>query len=171
MPFTVHLAETKASSEAWYRDRETLAYIAFRYLPVLLVLNLAWEWAHVRLYTIWNDADIVYLAFSVAHCTLGDVLVAASALALALLLGRERGVRTWKQRRIAVLAALFGTAYTMFSEWMNVTIFGSWTYTEQMPTLALGDFKIGLTPVAQWIILPPLGLYLANRAGRRTGTR
>jgi hypothetical protein len=50
------------------------------------------ETAHVRLYTLWNETEPAYIAFSVVHCTLGDVLIGGCALLLGLILGREASV-------------------------------------------------------------------------------
>jgi len=47
------------------------------------VLNLLWEIAHVRLYTIWMEADGLRIAWSLLHCTLGDVLIALATFTLA----------------------------------------------------------------------------------------
>jgi hypothetical protein len=58
---------------------------------------------------------------------------------------------------------LLGVAYTVFSEWMNITILRSWTYSEWMPTLTFGGLQVGLSPFLQWLFLPPLSLYLARR--------
>jgi hypothetical protein len=148
----------------WYRDRATLRWIAARYLPWMLALNLAWEAAHVRLYTLWQEADAAYIAFSIAHCTLGDVLIGAAALALALVLGRAGPLPQWRWSRIAALTAIVGAGYTLFSEWMNITLLRSWTYSKAMPTLDIAGFEIGLTPLAQWLVLPPLALYLGRAA-------
>jgi hypothetical protein len=32
-----------------------------------------------------------------------------------------------------------------------------------MPTIELGRFELGVTPLAQWLLVPPLALYLARR--------
>jgi hypothetical protein len=56
-----------------------------------------------------------------------------------------------------------GTAYTIFSEWMNLTILRSWTYNESMPRVGLAGIEVGVTPLAQWLVVPPLALYLARR--------
>ena len=149
------------SAGLWFRDRQARRLIVLGYLPWLGALSLAWEMAHVRLYTLWDEAQPAYIAFSVLHCTLGDVLIGAAALCLALIAGREGPPGQWRWRRIAVLAALAGAVYTAFSEWMNVALFRSWTYAESMPTLPLGRFEFGLTPLAQWLVVPPLALYLA----------
>ncbi len=147
----------------WFRDRNAWRLIAFGCLPWLAGLNLAWEAAHVRLYTLWTEEPSSYIAFSVLHCTLGDVLIGAAALFVALIAGREGAPARWRWPRIGVLTALIGTAYTVFSEWMNITLFRSWTYAESMPRLDLGGFELGLTPLAQWLVVPPLALYLSRR--------
>lgn len=155
----------------WYRDRAALVCIALGYLPWLAALNLVWETAHVPLYTLWNDAEPAYIAFSVLHCTLGDVLIGGISLLLALILGRERALERWRWRRIAALTALFGAAYTGFSEWMNVKILRSWAYAESMPIIELWNFEIGLSPLAQWLVVPPLALYLARSRPMRRARR
>jgi hypothetical protein len=149
----------------WFRDRATRRFIALRYLPLLAALNLAWEAAHVRLYTLWQEAPLAYIAFSVVHCTLGDVLIGAIALLVALITGREAALARWRWRRIAAVATFAGVAYTAFSEWMNLTVLRSWTYAESMPTVAVGATDIGISPLLQWLVLPPVSLYVARRLG------
>ena len=147
---------------AWYGDRNVRSLIAFRFLPWFAALSLAWEIGHVPLYTLWKEAEPAYIAFSVVHCTVGDVLIGGAALLLALVVRRERALAHWAWGRIAALTVLFGVAYTVLSEWMNIRILRSWAYAEAMPRLSLGEFELGLTPLAQWLIVPPLALYLAR---------
>src|SRR5450759_2646649 len=47
------------------------------------VLNLTWEIAQVRLYTIWAAADGMSVAWSLVHCSVGDVMIALALFALA----------------------------------------------------------------------------------------
>ena len=42
------------------------------------------------------------------------------------------------------------TVYTVYSEWRNTTVTMSWAYASAMPRL----FGIGLSPVAQWMVVP-----------------
>jgi len=152
------------SAAAWYRDRDTRWLIAFGYLPWLGGLNLAWEIAQLPLYTLWSEASAGTIAFSVAHCTAGDIAIGAAALIMVLVLGRERAVAQWCWRRIAVWTALAGAAYTVFSEWNNTAILGSWAYSGLMPTLEVAGIDIGLSPLLQWLVLPPLALVLGGKS-------
>lgn len=160
------------SAAAWHQERAARSLIAFGYLPWLGGLNLVWETAQLPLYTMWREAPIRTIAFSVAHCTAGDIAIGAAALILVLVLGREGAVAQWRWRRIAAWTALAGAAYTVFSEWNNTAILGSWAYSELMPVLNLAGIDIGLSPLLQWLALPPLALYLAgkSRQPRSAGT-
>lgn len=139
-----------------------------RYLPWLALFNLVWETVQMPLYTLWSEAAPSYIAFAIAHCTAGDVLIGAAALALALIALREGPLARWRWRRISVLTVFFGVGYTLFSEWMNVTVLGSWAYAESMPTVGVAGFEVGLSPLAQWLLVPPLAIYAAARTKRAT---
>ena len=147
----------------WWHDPATRRFILLGYLPWLGGLNLVWEIAHLPLYTIWYEASASYAAFAVAHCTIGDVLIGASSLALVLIIGRLRPLATWPWRRVAGFTVLLGTGFTAFSEWLSVDILQNWAYAERMPVITLGSVRLGLSPLLQWIVIPPLALYLARK--------
>jgi len=116
------------------------------------VLNLTWEIAQVRLYTIWGEADGLSVAWALFHCSLGDVAIALAMFALAGMVLRRADwpvSRPWTGSAIAVIGAV---AFTVWSEWYNVYRAGNWGYTESMPMI----FGIGLSPLLQWLILPPV---------------
>jgi hypothetical protein len=143
---------------------------------IAFVLNLMWEIAHVRLYTIWFEADGLAIAWAILHCSLGDVVIALTMFALtgvALRHWNWPASRPWTGGTIFVAGAV---VFTGWSEWHNVYRAGNWGYTESMPTI----FGVGLSPLLQWVILPPLivGAYRtitralhmsASRAGVRYG--
>jgi hypothetical protein len=57
-----------------------------------------------------------------------------------------------------------GLAYTVFSEWLNTEIRGSWAYTDAMPQLPL--VGAGLSPLAQWIVVPLIAFWWAWPSAR-----
>ena len=132
-----------AVSKTFIRNLATWAGCAF-------VLNLGWEVAQLPLYTIFAVGTPKEIVFAIAHCTLGDVLIAVSSFVVGLIATR-RG--DWPMSRPLLggaAAMLFGLAYTAFSEWQNVYQAGSWSYASAMPLL----FGIGLAPLLQWIVVP-----------------
>ena len=139
-------------------DREAWRFIARRYLPWFALLSLAWEVAQLPLYTLWKEATPGHVAFAVAHCTIGDMLIGAASLLLALILGRERAFGT----RTLLWLLILAPAYTLYSEWLN-TALGRWSYSELMPLVRLGPVEIGLSPLLQWLVIPPLALHFAKR--------
>ena len=48
-----------------------------------------------------------------------------------------------------------------FSEWLNLVIRKSWQYSELMPVVPIVD--VGLSPLLQWVLLPPASLWVARR--------
>jgi hypothetical protein len=140
----------RASADA----REAMPWlVALRHYLVIIGLgNFAWEIAHLPLYTIWTDKGLAANAFAVLHCTAGDLLIAAVSLLGALLAAGHSG---WPVRRywlVAAIAISAGVSYTIFSEWLNTQVRGSWSYRELMPVLPW--IGVGLSPLAQWIVIP-----------------
>ena len=152
----------------WYRDREAWRLV-LSYLLWLAGLNLLWEIAQLPLYTIWREASAGAIAFAVAHCTAGDLLIGSAALAIALTLTRADSPSEWRWTRIAVFTTVLGVLYTAFSEWTNTTLF-RWSYSELMPRLEFGSARLGLSPLLQWLVLPALSLYFARITRRRPST-
>jgi len=60
--------------------------------------------------------------------------------------------------RVAVLATPAGIAYTTYSEWRHALVLHHWTYSPVMPGLG-----VGLLPLLQWMLMPPLALFCAIR--------
>lgn len=123
-----------------------------RYLAATAVLNLVWEVLQLPLYTLWESSSVSAISFAVVHCTAGDVLIAFIALVVALVLARARGWPAMRFWRVAAITLTLGLAYTVFSEWNNTVVTRSWEYSSYMPQL----WGIGLSPVAQWIVIPCL---------------
>lgn len=135
--------------------------IFVRWLVWMLVLNLGWEVLHFPLYSFPTSSIPFYKAYAVVHCTLGDGLIAAATYVGAALLAGWRWPLDAPRRGLAVVLPL-GIAYAAYSEWRNVYITGSWAYDTVMPTVA----NIGISPLAQWLVLPSVAVWLLRRIQR-----
>ena len=132
-----------------------------RYFLCIAAANLVWEFAQLPLYTIWRDGTPGEIVFAAIHCTGGDILIASAAvLGSLMLLGGGRWPMD-RYRTVATAALVSGIAYTIFSEWLNTGIRGSWSYADLMPTLPL--IGSGLSPLAQWIVIPLAAFWWARR--------
>jgi hypothetical protein len=148
------------------RSRKSLAQgtwlvILRRYLIWIVGTNLLWEVLHLPLYTVSETGTMSSIAWLLVRCTVGDVLIALSSLVLSLVLLDRRDWPARAYWRVAGLALAFGLAYTLFSEWYNTALTGAWAYSDLMPLIPV--LGLGLSPVAQWIVLPLLGFWWAGR--------
>lgn len=132
-----------------------------RYLGTMALGSLIWEFAHMPLYTIWETGSPGEIVFAALHCTGGDILIATSALLAGLLLFGSSQWPEARYRRVGLAIVLIGLGYTMFSEWLNIEVRGAWAYRDLMPILPV--VGAGLSPVAQWIVLPVLAFWWAAR--------
>lgn len=121
------------------------------YVLAVAGLNLLWEIVQLPLYTIWQTDSTQDIIVAVLHCTAGDVVIAITALILALML---LGTGDWpKQRYLPVsgFAVVVGLIYTIYSERVNLAS-GGWAYSDLMPIIP--GFDVGLAPILQWIVIP-----------------
>lgn len=132
-----------------------------RYLAFMAIANLAWETAHLPLYTIWVTGSPPEMAFAVLHCTGGDVLIALSTVMLALFLVDRPGWPHESYRMVAALTIACGFLYSIFSEWLNVELREAWAYRDLMPIVPVLD--TGLSPLLQWLLIPLAAFWWAAR--------
>lgn len=145
---------------SWHRFLRTYALAS-------LLANLVWELVQMPLFTLWREGSAASIAYAAIHCTLGDVCIALAALIGSVLsLGNGR----WPSERylpVAIGAVVLGLGYTAYSEWLNVYVRKSWSYSELMPLV----FGLGLSPLLQWVLIPSSILKLFRRCQRSEGSR
>lgn len=146
-------------------DQSSWLLVVRRYIAFIAVANLVWEFAQLPLYTLWKEGTPGEIVFAAVHCTGGDLLISsASFLGSLVALGSSR----WPHQRyseVATLTFLSGLGYTIFSEWLNTEIRGSWAYSDLMPTVPI--IGSGVSPLAQWIVIPITALWWARRPALR----
>lgn len=144
-----------------FQVRSANARFFLGYALFIGLTNLVWESLHLPLYTLWVEGEFGELVFAVVHCTGGDVMIALTALGVSLLLVGNIRLPHVRFNRVMGLTIGIGILYTLYSEWLNVTIRESWAYSDLMPIIPIID--TGLSPIAQWIFIPLLGLLWARK--------
>lgn len=139
---------------------------SLRWGALSLAPHVLWELAHLPLYSSWTTDSPATLAYAIAHCTLGDGLIAAVTYGCAAV-----GLRSADWPRTAALAGLtiltgLGVGYTVWSEYYNVHLAARWAYGPAMPTV----WGVGATPLLQWLLLPAVTLWLWQRWSRTRGS-
>lgn len=135
-------------------DRNERFRAAGIYLGVAAIAHLAWEILQLPLYTLWTSASRWEIVFAVAHCTVGDMMIATSALVAAILVGRSWSWPRTDWRQVVSLTLIFGLSYTAYSEWFNVYVRHAWAYSDSMPIVRIRGIYLGLSPLLQWLIVP-----------------
>jgi hypothetical protein len=130
-----------------------------------LPFNFLWELAQSPAYSDWGRGWS-YLLRTRLHCTAGDGLILLGAFWATSLVVRDRAwIGGPRQGPLALFLGL-GLAYTVWSEWLNVSIRSAWGYSTTMPSL----FGIGVLPLAQWLVVPLFVVWIVRRrGGRRRG--
>jgi hypothetical protein len=130
-------------------------------LVLFFGLNLVWEVAQLPLYDIWHEASPGRIAFAVLHCTVGDVLIGInSAIVAFLVVAGVYQSRTPPLWVVGLMFVVISVGYTVYSEWLNVSVRRSWGYSSLMPTVP--PLMTGLSPLLQWIIVPIVTLRIAR---------
>lgn len=135
---------------------------ALRWTAIAFALNLLWEIGQIRLYTIYQDGDLATIAYAIAHCTVGDAMIAFACYLVAAGLTRDLAWPVHRPAAGIAIAVVSGLAYTVFSEWLNVSVRGSWAYAESMPRIS----GIGVAPLLQWLLVPLGTLFWLRFGGR-----
>lgn len=132
-----------------------------------LLIHLPWEFWQAPLFTGMRDAAHWQATLFCTRATLGDAGIALVAYsAIAGITGHWSWLLEMKWARVLGFVA-FGLIITVGFELMSVYVLDRWHYGPSMPVIG----GVGLTPLLQWTLLPPLGLWLARRhlMGARDG--
>lgn len=123
------------------------------------LLNFAWEMLQAPLYRGMADAAHWAAVRTCTVATVGDVGILLVAYGLVAAVARQRWWAAMPTaRRVAGFVAA-GLVMTVALEALNVYVLERWAYGPRMPLLV----GIGIAPVLQWLVLPPLTLWLARR--------
>lgn len=125
------------------------------------LLNLPWELLQIPFFTGMPSIAHWDGVIQCVAAAAGDAVILLVAFWATACLRRTR---EWISRptlkAIAVFVAL-GIIVTIVLEWWATGDSGRWTYAETMPTIPwLGT---GVLPLLQWLLIPPLVVWLVRR--------
>lgn len=125
------------------------------------VLHFVWEFVQAPTYAgmiEMNHWEGIKLCMS---ATFGDVGFALTAFVVTAVASRSRN---WVLKSTSWQVALFigvGIALTVVFEYYYTNISLRWTYSDLMPLVP--PLGTGLSPLLQWLVIPPLVLWLTRR--------
>lgn len=130
-----------------------------RVFLIAVLLNYVWELAQAPFYVGLERYDLTVFW----HCfvaSLGDGLMVMVVFAAGWTITHKWD--WFKHPGVAgyLMMLSVGLILAALVEWVAVSILGRWAYTAKMPTLPM--VKIGLVPLAQMAILPPLIFRIAD---------
>ncbi len=112
------------------------------------------------LYEVSADASFISASLACIQASLGDAIM---LLISYWVLSAFLHTREWIFQINPVRLGLFlipGIAMTIVFELLAIGPLQRWTYGDLMPLLPI--IKIGIVPIAQWIVLPPIALWLVR---------
>jgi hypothetical protein len=125
------------------------------------LLNFPWEFLQVPFFAEMPSMEHWQAVRFCTQATLGDVLIALCAYWIVAMLRRDRGWILQANASAMFAFMALGVAATLGLEWHATVLQQRWQYSALMPRLPL--LGTGLTPVLQWLLLPPLIVWLARR--------
>lgn len=135
----------------WYQPWAALAVLG-------AALNFVWEMVVMSFY---ETRTTSVAGVGIATClvaTLGDVGITLGSYGVAAKITTRRWL---SQLTLAPCVAYLavGIVMTIAFEYVNVNVLHRWSYAPRMWTVA----GIGVLPLLQWLVLPPIVLWLARR--------
>lgn len=134
-----------------------------------LLLNFPWEVLQAPLFEGMAAAPHAAVISACLQATLGDAVIMLLAHAsVAGVTRRRRWVLAPSRREVAGFVAV-GVAHTALIEWLATRGHWAqtWAYSSAMPLIP--GIGVGLSPLLQWVVVPPIALWFARRQSARAG--
>jgi hypothetical protein len=125
------------------------------------LLNFVWELLQMPLFGEFSEYPYYQIILHCTKATSGDVVISLVAFAGACLITRSRMWIVSMNKSGVVAFLVIGLVITIVFELLATGPLNRWQYGELMPILPF--IEVGVSPVAQWVILPTLQLWFVKR--------
>lgn len=122
-------------------------------------LHFVWEMWQIPLYSGMSDANHWAAVVQCTLATFGDGVIALVAYGVSAIIAQNK---LWLFRRSVPIMFVYlvsGLTITVLLEFLATEVYGRWQYSELMPILPV--INVGLSPLVQWIIIPPIGIWIS----------
>lgn len=123
--------------------------------------HFVWEMIQVPWFVGMAEASHGSVVWLCIRATGGDVLILLSSYWLASIIFGNRRWLIEGELKPAVILVATGLLVTIVLEWLATGPLERWVYVDSMPIIPL--VNVGLAPLLQWVLLPPLIMWLARR--------
>lgn len=152
-------------------SRTSVGRAVARIFMVAVLLNYPWERVQSSLYVGEDASNIVWWLCLLASLADGLLVLLIYAVGRVALRRRDWFEQPGVLGYVFMLAV--GLVISVSVEWITVYIAKWWTYAEQMPLVP--GLGVGLAPLAQMLVLPPLIFHFVavwnSRSCRSNSTR
>lgn len=139
----------------WWRGPEAnIALFSF-------LLHLIWELAQVPFFAGMPSSQHWAAIRICARATAGDAVIALVTFWAVAAIARSRGWILAPTRSQVLGFVGAGLLITIVTEWLSTQVLGRWAYGPEMPVVPL--LRIGVLPILQWVVMPPLVLWMVRR--------
>lgn len=135
----------------------------FNIVVFAALLNLPWEFLQVPFFSGMSREEHWSGVKTCARATLGDAIIMLTGYwIVAISFRRRQWISHPRVRELLVFVGI-GLGATIIIERMALagTWPGGWSYSERMYVIPM--VEVGLAPILQWLLLPPLTLWFARR--------
>ena len=133
---------------------------------VSVVLNYFWEIGQAFLFVGMDGWETIWWHCFVA--SLGDGLIVWTIHAAGWIIFRRSDWFVAPQLKGYGVMLMTGLILDVAVEWLAVHVLQRWSYTVDMPVLpVITGVNIGITPLLQMLILPPVIFYIVARGSKK----
>jgi len=149
-------AESALIRRSWFKN--LLRLPEFNLFLFSFLLNFVYEVWQAPFYDFYGAPTLAEKIWALTHCTFGDGVI---TLVVSLIVSLAMRSRQWivsLDRKPVLLFIGLGWVYTLFSEIYRTRI----AYLYGIQGFAIPGLEISSLPLVQWLILPPLVLWLSR---------
>ena len=141
-------------------DRSSAAQLCLVLFCAAFLIHFVWEMWQIPFFSGMSEANHWSAVIQCSLATLGDGVITLIAYGSSAIVTRNAYWLYNRTSRNWTVYLATGLLITVFLEYLATDVYGRWQYSDAMPIIPI--LNVGLTPLLQWLALPPLALWLST---------